>query len=919
MSGLTIDLVQPPASSRHLLGLTLKLLRFVKRDEFRFSFAVIAVFFLQLGYFPLAFSEEARVMMERAQKLSPSQLEMLKERYQTPGVRMNRRAEDIDFEEEEDTAIEQFEPREDEDLQAYLRFLEFMELEKESDAELRRFGIDFFDEETTTLSRADNVPVPEGYIVGLGDELYLNTVGTEVIDRELRVQRDGSILIPRIGVLSIGGMNFSQAKTLIEETIASQLVGTKAYVSMGRLKDKNIYLTGEVKRPGSYSVAGTTTVTQALYLSGGISEIGSLRNVQLKRSGETVGQFDLYDLLLKGDRSKDVQLDSGDVIFVPVAKNSVQVKGEVHRPAVYEVIDGETLQELIVLAGGTTSKAYRKVLSIERMDRDLGQRRVLNVELGSESASSVKMIDGDIVKVGETTDQLFNSVAISGSVVREGTYSWANGYTVSEYIGSIEQDLKVEADLDVGLIVRRINKRLDVQVIPFSVIDALSKPESRFDPELLPYDQIVVLPLPDVIEELLVVTDNESAKASDEEDLPENQDISIAEESVDQESEIEKTDGNDLRQALLAPIINKLKTQAGAGKPAEVVSISGAVRMPGDYPLLNGKGIDDDRNDLDYLVALAGGLKDGAHIKNIEIRRLDSSESGSVKTRFVTVDMNDLDSDFRLQSRDLVRISFLAGWNPNEKVEISGEVNFPGTYAIGRGETLFSVIQRAGGFTSSAHIEGLKYFSKSIQEAERDRAKSLIRRFQREQASRRSIETNQSGVSGVADSGGINSEDFEKTILDSLQGRMVVDVPRLLAGNPDANVVLQDGDRVEVPVFLESITVTGEVLEPGSFRFDVDKNVDDYLLAAAGLTERAERESIYVIKANGEVISMNNRKRRFMRFDTSNGNGKLTAGSVIVVPTNYDYQPLLDRYRSISGAVFESVTTIAALLSISSN
>jgi polysaccharide export outer membrane protein len=223
---------------------------------------------------------------------------------------------------------------------------------EELEEELKRFGLELFDREISTFAPVDDLPAPDGYLMGPGDTVNVYMFGSEEADLGLSVTRDGQLLLPRLGPITVTGLTFSEVKRLIEGKVASQLVGTDVVVSMGKLRAIDIFLAGDVYAPGSYSVSGLSTVLQALYAGGGITEIGSLRDIQVKRRGELVGRLDAYDVLLRGDTSNDMRLASGDTVFVPTVNRLVTIDGEVKRPAIYEILSSDTLGDLLKMAGG---------------------------------------------------------------------------------------------------------------------------------------------------------------------------------------------------------------------------------------------------------------------------------------------------------------------------------------------------------------------------------------------------------------------------------------------------------------------------------------------------------------------------------------------------------------------------------------
>ena len=750
-------------------------------------------------------------------------------------------------------------------------------IKSQKDALLPRFGSLLFADDLETYAPLDKALAPAGYLLGPGDELTIQVFGKDPIEAMVQVDRGGQITVPKIGAISLAGLTFEEAKRVIEHRVNTRVIGSEVVTSLGNLRQISIFLAGEVNAPGNYNISALTSISQALYLSGGLTGIGSFRDIQVRRGSQVAARFDLYDLLLKGRRDNDITLQSGDTVFVPVASGIVTVDGAVQRPARYDLKGDQTFAEVIAMAGGFTATAYQQMSTIRRFDSENGFPSILTI---SDPKSDAVMQDGDLLVANEGTTQLSNAVELKGAVVRPGVYEFSEGARVSNYLGSVDRDLLANADLEVGLIVRRINARLDIEVLAFDLVAAAQAPGSGFDPVLQVFDQIVVLPIPNVNEaDLNLEVDGAGVSK-------------IAEAAEAAEAEL-------TRAKLLAPIVQKLRDQAGQGQSVALVSVQGAVKEPGEYPLITAGG-------LAFLVQLAGGLEDGAYLKEVEVRRINAGDDGaSVAILNANLDSG---SSFSLQSRDVVRINYLPDWNPDASVDIAGEVRFPGLYALRDGETIGSLINRAGGFSSEAFPEATRFTSKSTLDQQQASARKLIERFQREQASRRAV--NAVGEGAAAS----NDDDYTDSLLRSFQGRLVIDVPRILAGDAGADVLLQDGDELIVPKLVESITVAGEVYEPGSFRFEPGLAFTDYLELAAGITDRARKKDIYVIEPNGAVVPLENTKRQLFRFDRSVAG--LSPGSVIVVPTNYDYEKPLDRYRGITSVVFESLASIAAFFSI---
>jgi protein involved in polysaccharide export with SLBB domain len=243
----------------------------------------------------------------------------------------------------------------DPDLDNYFVRMTLLRLMPAGDEALKQFGYDLFEGVPSTFAPVSDIQVPMDYIVGPGDTLVIQLYGNEPQTYELTVERDGRINFPKIGPIMVTGMTFDAARGTIEGRVAKQLIGSRVSVTMGDLRSIRVFVLGEAEKPGSYTVSGLSTMTNALFVSGGVKKIGSLRNIQLKRDGRLVSTLDLYDLLLHGDNSADHQLLPGDVIFIPPIGNTVAVFGSVRRPAIYELKTEKTVGQAIALAGGLSS------------------------------------------------------------------------------------------------------------------------------------------------------------------------------------------------------------------------------------------------------------------------------------------------------------------------------------------------------------------------------------------------------------------------------------------------------------------------------------------------------------------------------------------------------------------------------------
>ena len=283
-----------------------------------------------------------------------------------------------------------------EDVALDFEFPDAQGSEEDTDA-LPLFGRELFSSSRRLFRPATDIPIPSDYILGPGDTLVVQLYGKENASHSLVVNREGQIQFPQIGPVTLAGISFSRAQEVIADIVSEQMIGVRSSVTMGALRTIRVFVLGEVEKPGSFTVGSLSTMTNALFESRGITEVGSLRNVQLKRNGEVVTTLDIYDLLLQGDTSKDARLMPGDVIFVPPIGRTAGITGAVKRPATYEISGRASAQELIRLAGGLRNTAHLPVSYLTRLDEQ-GEKSLINIDLSRPAGMQQALEDGRLRK-----------------------------------------------------------------------------------------------------------------------------------------------------------------------------------------------------------------------------------------------------------------------------------------------------------------------------------------------------------------------------------------------------------------------------------------------------------------------------------------------------------------------------------------
>jgi polysaccharide biosynthesis/export protein len=739
-------------------------------------------------------------------------------------------------------------------------------LAKEGAAGLRPFGYDLFAYPPSTFAPGTNVPVPSSYIVGPGDVLEVDLYGNENHSYTLEVGRDGRVNFPQIGPIAVGGGSFSSVKEQLESRVARQMIGVKASVSMDQTRAIRIFVLGEAQEPGSYSVSGLATMTSALYAAGGIRLIGSLRDIQLKRQGQVVRHLDLYDLLIRGDTTDDAKLLPGDVVFVPPIGPTASIDGEVHRPAIYEMRHETTLGDLVQLAGGLTPDAEPNLAWLTRIDSH-ELREVLRVDLSSGPGRSQSLHNGDELRVMRLVPTLDSGVTLAGHVYSPGNVAYRAGMRLTDVIHSID-DLQPNADLHYVLIRRELPPDRRIEAFSADLGAALVSPGGPADVSLMPRDRVIVFDL-------------ESG-----------------------------------RDRIIQPLLEELRLQSHFDRPTDVVQVQGRVKVPGEYPLEPGMRVSD-------LIRAGGYLTDAAYGGRGELARYAVINGEERQIELIPVDLvaalrGDPKADIKLEPFDTLSVKQLSLWGEQNQVTLLGQVRFPGVYTIREGETLRSVVERAGGLTEYAFPEGSVFTRVELKQREQEQLDMLARRTQSDIAAMALEATAGSAISGNGGGGsaGANALVVGQGLLTQLKaaravGRLVIDLPRLMRepqGSQD-DVILRRGDMLIVPKFEQEVTVIGEVQSNTSLLYRKNQTRDDYINLSGGMTQHADPGKIYVVRANGSVVP--GAPAHFFRVGSSGV--AIRPGDTIVVPMNTEKLPALPEWQAITGIIYNLAIGAAAI------
>lgn len=823
---------------------------------------------------------------------------------------------------------------------------------------LKPFGYELFASQPTTFAPIDNAPVPANYVVGPGDTVMVQLYGKESSYNEILVDREGSIQFPNIGPVSVIGLNFKELKERIDSIVSQQMIGVQASVSMGALRSIQVFVLGEAYKPGVYTVSSLSTITNALFASGGVNTVASLRNIQLKRSGKIIGKLDLYDLLLEGNTKDDKRLLPGDVIFIPPVGKTAGIFGEIKRPAIYEIKDERNIVDLIALAGGTLPTAYLKTTRIDRIVKGT-TRNIVDIDLDGDHGVKSGLEDGDLVRIYSILDKVENAVLVRGHVHRPGGFEWKLGLRVSDLLGSYT-DLLPNVDLSYALIKREKYPIRKTETISFNLGEAISNKGAFEDRVLKARDELIVFSaskdkrsdLKDVLSalkseteigeypkvvqikgsvtypgeypltldmtlyDLVSAASGFRADTSTEFGLIARRTVGSAKISVSKFSlkrdvlkrlQLEPLDSvyifeqNRSKSELMGGLVKKLKEQASHDEGQQVVGLSGSIRFPGEYPYLEGMT-------LQELIELAGGMKEEAYTLEAEITRQSISPRQEFKTIHVRIDgvEGGLGNDTLLEPKDRIVIKRKPNWERSVSVELKGEVRFPGIYPVANGEKLSSVIKRAGGITDFSDPDAAIFLRDSLRIKEQKMLSRVKRQLEKE------LYAN-NVVGGVGRSLDNEKVIMEQKLLGRLKeaapsGRLVIDLKKVLQQGSGYDVDLKDKDLLILPKRIQEVSVLGEVNFPTSLLFLTDKNVGDYIAMSGGVTNLADKRRAYIIRKNGEVLPASKRTLVILRKYQ-----KVYPGDTIVIPIESNRVHPLEYWKGISQILFQLATTAAAL------
>jgi protein involved in polysaccharide export with SLBB domain len=665
-----------------------------------------------------------------------------------------------------------------------------------SSSGLVQFGYNFFRPTAAGFAPLTDVPVSADYPLGPGDKIVLNLWGSVEGTHELEVNRSGEIFLPRVGGIKVWGVPFGNLHGIIKASLAKAFKDFELNVTMGKLRVVKVFVVGEVRAPGDYNLNALSTIINALSAAGGPLKSGTLRNIQVMRGEKVAETIDLYNFFLKGDKSNDIHLQPGDTIFVPVIGRVATVAGNVKRPAIYELKNEKNLAELIDLAGGFLPTGYLQRVHISRVE--------------AHEKNMVADFNVDPKSVGKTLQQALADITV--------------------------QDMDIVNVFPIDLTLRGQVRLEGYALRPgtYALHPGMRLSKLLLQDNLLPevYNEAVKITRlhpPDFHQETLFVNLAKALAGESEHDL-------------------------ELKEFDTVTLFSRWDMEE-----MPKVRVNGEVQHPGQYRLSNNMTVRD-------LLMEAGNLKITAYLKNAEINRTVST--GESASSFpITINLEEAikgnpKENLLLVPMDELTVRKIPNWSDDTEryVYLQGEFRFPGVYPIYRGEKLSSVIERAGGYTEKAYLPTAKFTRRSVQTDQQKRLDEVIARTEqdilRKQSELASVASSKEELDSTKAALEALLKGLEKLKLAKAEGRMVLRLDRLADfKNSKFDLELMGGDTLLIPMTPNSVNIFGQVYNPTTLVHVDGKPASYYLNKAGGPTKDAEEDDIYIVRADGAVVS----------------------------------------------------------------
>ncbi len=713
------------------------------------------------------------------------------------------------------------------------------------------YGANLFRTVPSTFAPLDLTPVPPDFVIGPDDVLRIRAWGQVNFQANLRVDRSGEIYLPQVGPVHVAGLPFSELDSHLRGAVGRIYRNFDLTADVGQIRAIQIYVAGAARRPGAYTVSSLSTLVDAIFSSGGPSVQGSMRHIELRRGGTVVTDFDLYNLLIHGDKSKDAKLQPGDVIFIQPAGAEVAITGSVRSPAIYELQANEPLSELITNAGGVSAVAAEARISIERIENH-HDRHAMEVAY-DQSGLATTLADGDLVRVFPIVPQYRQTVILRGNIANPGRFAWHPGMKVSELIP--DKDSLITRNYwwkraQLGLPAPEFGPAQGLDNLRQPAEDHAINLNAAGPPGMIAQNQRGVQPY-------------QRGSQQYQPELQQNQPglqqyqpgLGAQQYQADMGSQ-------------LSPYGTDAQQQGQYGWEQQEDQALSAQQRSGGSSLAAEQSAQSARSFRSTQRTVVRQLAPEIDWNYAVIERLDKE---TLKTKLIPFDLgklvlqHDASQDLELQAGDVVSIFSEADIRvpraeQTKLVRLDGEFVHAGIYAVQPGETLRQLVERAGGLTPNAYLYGSEFTRESaraLQQARIDQyVQSLDMRIQR---SNLALAASQTSTQDMAT--GNSAQVSERELLARLRqiratGRIVLEFKPGSSGmNSIPDIAMEDGDRFVIPPVPATVNVVGAVYDQNTFLYANGKRAGAYLRQAGGPNKDADRKREFIIRADGKVVS----------------------------------------------------------------
>ena len=781
------------------------------------------------------------------------------------------------------------------------------------------FGASLFRQPPSTFAPLNLVPVTPDYVIGPGDQLLIQVWGQVTLNSRFTVDRSGSIYIPQVGAVQVAGLPFAQLQPSLKAQMGRVFRHFDLNVSMGQLRSIQVFVVGQARRPGSFTISSLSTITNALFASGGPTPQGSERHIQLKRGGNLIVDFDLYDLLLHGDKTNDVQLLPGDVIFIPPVGPQIAVAGSVNAPAIYELKSkgNTTVDDALKLAAGMTNVASGLRVRVERV-YEHRMRSMVEVALDEHGRSTVVQ-DGDLLELTAISGQYKDAITLRGNVANPGRYTWKPGMRVLDLIPDKDALLTQDYWLKRAMLGQPTLTYIPTCLphTPYGIPDLRygipagdegEHPNWRYSStrnynltgltfgpaegtgaqnglDTLDEDGN---PLTDGGLDCTKVSQSATSASGSNDRYTPSTSQNAANSQNSNGNNVPNNgsnNGSTTNNGLLYNGNNSNQNNSGRNQNSSASASIGstvASSSAGDFRPRNDVKLGEPDIDWSYAV-IERQSKDNltTSLLPFNLGKLVLNADASQNLELVPGDVVTIFSkaDIRVPQAQQTRF-----------VRLEGEFVSSGVYSVQPGETLRQLVARAGGITSEAYLYGSEFTRESTRRVQQQRLNQYVDQIAL-QASTSAINSANSAVSAQDSAALAAAQAQNQNVISSLRqvratGRIVLEVQpdtQSVAQLPD--LPLEDGDRFIVPRIPSTVSVDGAVYNQNSFVFDPHRRVGAYIRLAGGANRDADKSRAYVIRASGSVLS---KQYSSSLINSGFDSLHLYPGDTIVVPLNLD-------------------------------